>query len=346
MQAVVLFALFGFFFAVVGGIIAYVNTTTQQLRLAMVAQTTRQFAGLDTLITRHVVPDNLESPSPASGNAEAAATYLCKIADATQVVDCTVNQSARDPWHRDLKGWVFRQSVPLYTQKGLLFTVPVTTYALLSPGPDGIVQTTYADGSPLTRAPDQANRKLTTLVAAGDDILQVFSDLPAQQNTANAFDTALGRISLAAQRNYLEQFYQFKSKLEDLYGQDTLVDSNGLFDITGGDKQLNAKVMNLWKTKAKTDPDAPSFGKMLDAQGALNTYALGVDGDIGTLQRTLPGGGAMILNAQVGDSGNNGVNDVLLLSLTAAKGTPWQQQVKPKCTKTPPVNCMAVPGGI
>jgi hypothetical protein len=199
MQAFYFFAIFGLLSAIIGGIITLSNLTTQRLRVMLLNQAHEEFRDADVMLNGQYIPDYLQSPPIAGGGPSTpAGPYVCGIEDIRQILNCS-SGVPKDPWNKDLTGVVVRQMQAIATKNNLVFNVPVTGYALLSAGPDGVVQTT------LPTNPTSIGQ-LTALTASGDDILEVFTDVKGQQDNVGRIENALSRIGQAATENYQHQF--------------------------------------------------------------------------------------------------------------------------------------------
>jgi hypothetical protein len=351
MQAMLFFGLFGFMAAVIGGIIALSNVTAQKLRLMLLDQTHQQFKNVATVINEQYVRSYLQSPVPSGGTSQDIGPFICALQEVRQLIDCSTGLP-KDPWGHDVTGKVVRQMKAFSTTNNLVFSVPVTAYAMLSAGPDGIVDTTLPP-NPTTIA------QLTALTATNDDILEVFTDAKGQQDNVNAVQGAMDHMGLAVQKQYQEQFGQIKSGLQNMYAN-----INGNTDITSAQMQNAWKVwtdsshqppavgdpnyttlMTAYRTNIIPSYPTPSLNKLFTG-AVFNPYTVGADGDLATIQRTLPSGGSMGVTASVSDSDftHYGINDVILISITTA-GTVWPQ-VTSNCNSTPPINCLKLKGTI
>jgi hypothetical protein len=230
MQAFYFFAIFGLLSAIIGGIIAVSNLTTQRLRIMLLNEAHEQFREANVMLNGQYIPNYLQSPPiPGAGTSTPAGPYVCGIEDIRQILNCS-SGVPKDPWNHDVTGVVVRQMQAMATKNNLVFNVPVTGYALLSAGPDGIVQTTLPT-NPTSIA------QLTALTPAGDDILGVLTDQKGQQDNVGRIETAMSRIGQAATQNYQRQFSLIvKPNLASIYA------AANFADITSDAAQ------NYWKT--------------------------------------------------------------------------------------------------
>jgi hypothetical protein len=294
MQAFYFFAIFGLLSSIIGGIIAVSNLTTQRLRVMLLNEAHEQFRSANVMLNGQYIPNYLQSPPiPGAGTSTPAGPYVCGIEDIRQILNCS-SGVPKDPWNHDITGVVVRQMQAIATKTNLVFNVPVTGYALLSAGPDGIIQSTLPS-NPTTIA------QLTALTPSGDDILEVFTDQKGQQDNVGRVEGALTRIGQAAIQNYQRQFALIvKPSLASIYA------AANFADIT------TPAAQNYWKTYV-TQTSGTQVVNL--TSGSNWTVPLNWPNDNNKIE-TLGGGGAGGYGAYFASGGGGGAysssNNVVL----------------------------------
>lgn len=333
MFAIILFALFGILTGVVGGIAYTFTHSTQMLNALLRADQARTLSDLKELV-QVISADALDVPGTA-GN-PGPAVWLCNPANGTvsltkRVISCQSGTNlALDEWHRPLQGVMVRQTgVGMYAKPGMAGTAPVVAMAIISSGPNGVLDTALPT-NPTTLA------QVTGITIAGDDIGTTFSNQLTQSKAWQNIITQAQILGQIAGRYYYDKSIAFQKTISSS-------DVSGSLNISEEDIQG-------WKRL----PGAPNFTDIMNPQGStasnIDDNKIGATQYRNDVERTLVnasnGAGHFNLVATVSSSGIAGTGqekDTLLLTLTQTS-TGWSTGV-PQCNGANPTSCIVIKGG-
>lgn len=339
MQAALIFAFFGIFMAVIGGITSNSTDSTRQLMLNYTQQTKDFFHAAEKILVASTVPDNMEVPAPATScngsssdsegtayTAKSVGPYLCRRELAQLATWSFANSGTNDPWGRPFQGIVITRDMSV--APGV--EAPVTAFALVSSGPDRQMganlqaainnAVSTIDGVTNARQAIMRVMRLTPDLdtAAGndtDDIAYTFTTQRAQEERWAAIEGAVNRIGVAALRNYQQQFMRYQASMPTLYNSNI----SSYFNTTTGVVNITTSTLNLWKNQ--TGATVPTMASP-DLNTTAGRYQLGVDQEFNLITQTVANGGSgMRLTTSVADS-TYGSNDILTLQLTNSS-SPW-----------------------
>ena len=300
MQAILLLSIYALFASLVAGIIVSGSKNIEQLQRLYHTQTEAWFQNIADVTQNDLTPTNLQA-MVAAGRDTNIITWLTST---PQLNALNLNGAfpASDAWRRPITGAASIEARELNQTALGSVQAPVTAVALISGGPNGVLEAGLAArlaSMPLTNV----NVMGLESYRSGDDIILTFTDEAAQQRTWQAIKAHVDRIGQAALKHYQGQLKAYQAQLGSAYTANL---------TTGTAPSLTVQL--------STDPNAPRF---LDLNITNNIAALGVMEDFEQLTETRPDNSRFIL---LSDNPGNAQTLTLTLNNDTAGGrpsTPW-----------------------
>jgi hypothetical protein len=300
MQAILLLSIYALFASLVAGIIVSGSKNVEQLQRLYQTQTEALFQNIADVTQNDLTPNNLHAMVTAGRDA----TIRTWLNGTSQLKALNLNGAfpASDAWRRDITGAASVESRELNQTALGSVQAPVTAVALISGGPNGVLEAGLAvrlASMPLTNV----NVMGLESYRSGDDIILTFTDEAAQQRTWQSIKAHVDRIGQAALKHYQGQLKAYQAQLGSAYTANL---------TTGTAPSLTVQL--------STDPNAPRF---LDLNNTNNIAALGVMEDYVKLTETRPDNSRFIL---LSDNPGNAQTLTLTLNNDTAGGrpsTPW-----------------------
>jgi hypothetical protein len=300
MQAVALISIFALFLSLVTGIIVTGSKNVEQLKRIYEIETAAWFQRIADVVLNDLTPSHLHSLiSPGRGP-----NIISWLNNTPELNALNFNGTfpAHDAWRRPITGAASIEQRVLNRNAFGVVEAPIAAIALISGGPNGVVETPLANqlaAMPLTNA----NVMGLESFRSGDDIVLTFTDEASQQRTWQVMKARVDRIGQAALKNYQAQLRAYQTQLGDAY-------TNNL--ISGLTSSLT--------TQLATDPNAPKFN---DLSNFNNISALGVSEEFEKLTDLQSDNSRFALTAT---TSGNGQTLTLTLTNDTVGGrmpTPW-----------------------
>lgn len=253
MQAVLLISIFTLFLSLVTGIIVSGGKNVEQLQRLYEAETTAWFQRIADVTLNDLTPTNLKAGIVVGKNIN----ILAWLTNTPELNTLKINGSlpTSDAWRQPITGAASVELRELNQTALGSVQAPVTAIALISGGPNGIVEEPLA-----TRLAtiSLTNVNVTGLESyrSGDDIVLTFTDEAAQQRTWQNLKMRVDRIGQVAFRHYQAQLKAYQPRLSDVY-----------------EANLTSGTTTDLSTQLITDPNAPKF---LNLNLTNNIIVLGV----------------------------------------------------------------------
>ena len=300
MQAILLLSIYALFASLVAGIIVSGSKNIEQLQRLYQTQTEAWFQNIADVTQNDLTPTNLQAMVAAGGETN----IITWLNSTPQLKALNLNGAfpASDAWRRPIKGAASIESRELNQTALGSVQAPVTAVALISGGPNGVLEAGLAArlaSMPLTNV----NVMGLESYRSGDDIILTFTDEAAQQRTWQAIKAHVDRIGQAALKHYQGQLKAYQAQLGSAYTANL---------TTGTAPSLTVQL--------STDPNAPRF---LDLNNTNNIAALGVMEDYVKLTETRPNNSRFGVSATISA---NAQTLTLTLNNDTAGGrpsTPW-----------------------
>jgi hypothetical protein len=301
MQAILLLSIYALFASLVAGIIVSGSKNIEQLQRLYQTQTEALFQNIADVTQNDLTPTNLQA-MVAPGSGTNITTWLTST---TQLNALNLNGAfpASDAWRRPITGAASVEQRELNRTALGSVQAPVTAVALISGGPNGVLEAGLTARLASIISFTNVNVMGLESYRSGDDIILTFTDEAAQQRTWQAIKAYVDRIGQAALKHYQGQLKAYQAQLGSAYTANL---------TTGTAPSLTVQL--------STDPNAPRF---LDLNNTNNIAALGVMEDYVKLTETRPDNSRFGVSATISA---NAQTLTLTLNNDTAGGrpsTPW-----------------------
>jgi|GEM_PF-5406490 len=305
MQPLLFFVMFLMLMSAVGSYVYDNTSSSQQLTQERIAAMQEYFRNVESVVNNDITPTYWRgNPLGVSTPAD----YIHDTPQLRQLSPGTFSDSAADQWGSPIVGKIITSPLVIYNDAtaGVQALAPVTGFLFISPGPDRTVQTDYSAVNSLSALQGVA------APSGSDDIVYTFTDEDAQRRTFNRMQAAVQRVGAAEQQYFEDGLNTYhKAKMAEYADQ-----------LDAGTAPTLASMMSV------DDPHDPDYPKFADISKDADRKALGVDGDIGDLTKTLPtmatpgatsnaGGGSLKL------TGIQSGPDYTLKIANSSSATPW-----------------------
>jgi hypothetical protein len=204
MFAIAVLAAFGLFMAIFMGYVANIQDNVQQLNLQRTAATQEYMRDIERVVKNDITPLQLHA-NPS--NLATVESYINGTPSLAQLSNGRGTRPATDAWNRPLSGLIMTQNRQLFTDiSGTMnasLVAPVTGILLVSPGPDGVSQTSLAGITTLLQLQGVTpGRQPGGASLPSDDIVNSFTDEEAQLKAIEQVRDRLSRIASASLRNF------------------------------------------------------------------------------------------------------------------------------------------------
>lgn len=292
MQAIFFITLFSLFLSIGTSIVIGSGSSSTQITQARIDETQAFFNSLQASINQ-ITRDNLQATTAAQ--VTDPANFIKTNENLAQLASGRWTDPTLDPWGKAIQVLAARENRVLYSNGADQVIAPVTGFALISSGPDQVLQTAIPTN------PTIASLQGILPPVGSDDIVSVFTDEPAQRQNWTYRQKHLQNIANAMMRHY-----QFQTK--------NYVDNYSANYLT----QLQTRGVTTTPditTLMLTDPNAPTYP---DVNDISSRASLGVEEDFQALERVLPSGGSFRV-----ESTTNPDNSVTLRLTNGPTRTPW-----------------------
>lgn len=277
MQAVFILSLVTMIMAIMGSMIAGGTSGASQLTADRITETRTLFTDISKVILNDITRQHLHAnPQGITDPAE----YIRNMPAVKQLASGRYADPAADAWGNPIQGRIFTTYENLQTSSAIRVVVPVTGFAFVSGGPDGIIQTNLPTVTQLSQIIG------ITAPQGSDDIVLNFHNRGAQEEQFAVMRASLSRIGSAA-------VGELKARLSILR-QERLEEYQRL--IAAG-QAADASMLDI--TMDPCTAEVPCFLPLDNTDtGIANRRRLGIDGEFDSLQRTVDGGRMEVVAVQ------------------------------------------------
>ena len=304
MPTVIILALFSLVFTLIAGIVSHSTSNVAVLNKQRIGETYTFFENIAQVATQDI-NNSYYHANPK--NAKTIVEYIKGLSEMKRLSTGRMTDPTLDAWGQTVEGKIYTEYQPLSSSTDTLnhVMVPVTAVALVSSGPDRILQTSIPGN--ITNM-SQINGIIAP--SGSDDIVYHFDNRNSQQLLLDTIKLHLNRIGTATLKEIQSKLTDYRRAKMTIY-QDLI--------SQGKDVSLTS-VVDIAK-----DPSAPHIAPLdgTSIQGKKHRRDIGVDQDFALLEAPLGGGGKFVVSSTLTNNPADPFQIILTNFNEDTKKTPW-----------------------